>query len=135
MALHRSRYEQRATDDCVSLWLHGHTCVSTVSKLSGRNLATTIEAVIFGVPGVAISADEAHTLEAYQTAAQAALQIARLIMERGLPRGILLNVNASAGPAKGWRVTRQGKRVYRDALVVRHAVLLDRRRGAYRRSD
>jgi 5'-nucleotidase len=46
--------------------------------------------------------------------------VAEHIAARGLAPGLLLNVNVPAGPARGWRVTRQGRRVYRDALVERH---------------
>ena len=44
------------------------------------------------------------------------------MLERGLPKGVLLNVNIPYLPAeqiKGFQITRQGKRVYRDALDAR----------------
>jgi 5'-nucleotidase len=63
--------------------------------------------------------DDAQAPADYEAAAQAAARVAQRVAERGLPRGVLLNVNAPRGPAHGWRVTRQGRRVYRDELVER----------------
>jgi 5'-nucleotidase len=72
------------------------------------------------VAGAAVSVDGARAAADYDVAAQAAARVASQIAKRGLPRGLLLNVNVPAGPVQGWRVTRQGQRVYRDMLVERH---------------
>lgn len=83
-------------------------------------VTAALEAVIAGVPGVAVSVDGARALADYAAAAQAAQSVVRLVAERGLPAGLALNVNVPAGPApRGWQVTRQGRRIYRDALVER----------------
>jgi 5'-nucleotidase len=45
-----------------------------------------------------------------------------LTIERGLPRGVLLNLNVpflSLGAMRGVYITRLGLRIYRDALVRR----------------
>lgn len=104
--------------DLVVSGINPHANIGQDLTYSGT-VTAAMEAVISGVPGVAVSVDEAHSLADYGTAAQAAARVARTIGERGLPAGLLLNVNAPVGPAQGWRVTRQGQRVYRDALVVR----------------
>jgi 5'-nucleotidase len=78
-----------------------------------------MEAVIAGVPGVAISVDGARKVADYAVAVEAVQAVVRRIAEHGLPRGVVLNVNAPLKPAVGWRVTRQGRRVYRDVLVTR----------------
>jgi len=82
-------------------------------------VTAAMEAVIAGIPGVAISANGAHKLADYAVASEAVQVVVRRIAEHGLPRGVLLNVNAPINPALGWRVTRQGRRVYRDVLVTR----------------
>ncbi len=86
---------------------------------SSGTVTAAMEAVIAGVPGVAISVDGAHALADFAAAAQAAAAVTQRIAAQGLPAGLLLNVNVPAGPVQGWRVTRQGRRRYRDALVER----------------
>ena len=90
-------------------------------------VTAALEAVIAGVPGVAVSVDGAHAPSDYAAAGLAARQLAERFAERGLPAGLALNVNVPAGVPRGWRVTRQGRRIYRDALGERH----DPRRKPY----
>ena len=90
-----------------------------MSKSSGRNLKTTIEAVIAGVPGIAVST-EAESPADFESAAGAAARIIATAARRGWPAHTLLNINVPPPPIKDVRVTRQGWRVYRDELVERH---------------
>ena len=41
------------------------------------------------------------------------------MIQHGLPRDVLLNVNVPVGPIKGVQITRMGQRVYNDELVAR----------------
>lgn len=82
-------------------------------------VTAAMEAVIAGVPGIAISANGARKLADYAPAVEAVQTVVKQVAEHGLPAGVLLNVNAPIAPAAGWRVTRQGRRVYRDVLVTR----------------
>jgi 5'-nucleotidase len=55
----------------------------------------------------------------YQPAANAAHEIAKAVACYGMPSGVLLNVNVPYLPQediKGFHITRQGLRVYRDRL-------------------
>lgn len=127
-----------APSDCVALGLLG--LLSDVDMVvSGINpnanlghdvtysgtVTAAMEAVIWGLPGVAVSLDsgENHLKSlSYDAAALVAQRIVRAVIERGLPEGVLLNINAPYLPAdqiKGIRVTRQGLRVYRDKLDKR----------------
>jgi 5'-nucleotidase len=88
-------------------------------------VTAAMEAVISGIPGIAVSLDSPpeHTgpLD-YGPAARAALRVARRAVEKGLPTGALLNVNVpylQDAELKGYAITRQGLRVYRDALDAR----------------
>lgn len=84
-------------------------------------VTAAMEACIFGIPGLAISTEHRPEI-GYDPAAAIAAGIAAWILDHGLPPGILLNVNVPALPAaaiRGSRLTRQGQRVYRDALVTR----------------
>jgi 5'-nucleotidase len=84
-------------------------------------VSAAMEAVINGCPAFAIS-QEYYEHPDFTLAAQAAATVARNILEHGLSRGELINVNvpaATAGECNGYEVTRLGKRVYQDQLVER----------------
>jgi 5'-nucleotidase len=58
----------------------------------------------------------------FTLAAEAAVTVARNILEHGLSPGELINVNVPAvqpGESQGFEVTRLGKRVYQDQLIQR----------------
>ena len=88
-------------------------------------VTAAMEAVIGGVPGIAFSLnspeDKRLPLD-YSTAAAVARRVAGKILAEGLPEGVLLNVNVpylKLEEIKGFMITRQGLRVYRDALDAR----------------
>ncbi len=124
--------------DCVALALLGLLKQRPAVVVSGINfganmgqdltysgtVAAAMEGVIFDVPSIAVSLDIHGTprQEAFQAAGRVAAQIARQVIQRGLPPGVLLNVNVPYRPDgdfQGLEVTRMGTRVYRDALVER----------------
>lgn len=80
-------------------------------------VTAAMEGVIGGIPSMAVST-QARKLDEYATAAAWACRVAELCLKRGLPQGILLNLNVPVN-AQGLKVTRQGRRIYRDAIVVR----------------
>jgi 5'-nucleotidase len=88
-------------------------------------VTAAMEAVIAGVPGLAISLDTPEDWSGgidYSTSAQVAEKITRKVMTRPLPTGVLLNVNVpyrSIDRLAGIMMTRQGLRIYRDQLVRR----------------
>ena len=88
-------------------------------------VTSAMEAALSGLPGVALSLDTpgSHTGAIdYEPAARIAYRIVQVVIERGLPKGILLNVNIpylAEQDIQGLRVTRQGLRVYRDHLERR----------------
>jgi len=87
-------------------------------------VAAAMEAVIFGVPAIAVSLDTYEPPEpaALEAAASFATRLAAAILEHGLPPGHLLNVNMPNRPASeiaGVETTRLGRRVYQDVLVER----------------
>jgi 5'-nucleotidase len=128
-----------APSDCVALAVLGLVEGKIDLVVSGINpnanvghdvtysgtVTAAMEAAIAGVPGMAVSLDapENHSgpLD-YRPAAHAARCIAQAVLQHGLPPGVLLNVNVpglETGSLKGVAITRQGLRVYRDALVRR----------------
>lgn len=104
--------------DLVVSGINPHANIAQDVTYSGT-VTAALEATLFGVPGVAVSADEAHQPEDYAVAAQAAAQLVGQIAQKGMPSNLVLSLNGPTTPAKGWRLTRQGRRVYRDELVVR----------------
>lgn len=136
-------YPALATDgapsDCVALALLGltdpvdlvvtginpHANIGDDVTYSGT-VTSAMEAVIGGVPGLAFSLETDRTIQEhdYSSAGEIARRIAaRVIKNGGLPQGILLSTNIPYVPLdelKGFRITRQGKRIYQDELIVRN---------------
>ena len=125
-----------APSDCVALPLLGLSekvdlVVSGINPYSNighdvtysGTVTAAMEAVIAGVPGIAFSLasqDKPAGVPAdYSHAAEIARQVAQNMIENGLAQGVVLNVNIpylSVENMKGVTITRQGLRVYRDAL-------------------
>lgn len=83
-------------------------------------VAASLEAVLLGIPAIAMSAsptaqDEYH----YEAAADFAAYMAQQVMKHGLAAGTLLNVNVPSETSVGERrcvLTRMGKRIYSDVI-------------------
>lgn len=82
-------------------------------------VAVALEGAIFHLPAIAFSLDNRGSKADYEHCIAPATAIARQVMEDGLPPLTILNVNFPNEPAKGWKLTRQGIREYRDKLVER----------------
>ena len=88
-------------------------------------VTAAMEAVIAGVPGIAVSLEtlDGHLGEIdYGPAARAASKIVRQVIENGLSHEILLNVNVPVladDKIRGTVLTRQGLRVYHSRLDER----------------
>lgn len=128
-----------APSDCVALAALGLVAEQFDLVVSGINprenigqditysgtVTAAMEAIITaGVPGIAISleAPPENGLLDFGPAARVARRIVAKVMEHGLPAGVLLNINVPHLPESQWKgilVTRQGLRVYRDALEKR----------------
>jgi len=128
-----------APSDCVALPILGLLPDRVDFVVSGINpnanlgsdvtysgtVTAAMEAVISSIPGLAVSLDapENHSgpLD-YSPAAQVAAKMVNAVHANGLPQGVLLNVNVPYLPydeIKGYKVTRQGLRIYRDELIQR----------------
>ena len=128
-----------APSDCVALAVLGILEDKVDLVVSGINpnanlghdvtysgtVTAAMEAVIWDLPGIAVSLDSPgnHLADLdYQPAARVAGHVVRKVLEKSLPAGILLNVNVPYRPydqLKEFRITRQGLRVYRDQLDSR----------------
>ena len=84
-------------------------------------VTAAMEGVIAGVPAIAVSLNS-RTYDDFGVAGLFAARLARQVLDRGLPKDTLLNVNVPPLPADqiaGVRVTRMGLRIYRDELIRR----------------
>ncbi len=127
-----------APSDCVALALLGVVREKIDLVVSGINpnanighdvtysgtVTAAMEAVISDVPGIAVSLDSkpGHGELDYGPAARIAARVASQVITNLLPEGVLLNVNVPCLPEeqiKGVQITRQGLRVYHDALDAR----------------
>jgi 5'-nucleotidase len=126
-----------APSDCVALPLLGYVdkvdlVVSGINPFSNighdvtysGTVTAAMEAVIAGVPGIAFSLASqdkpANVPTDYGPAGEIAKRVVQKVLEGGgLPEGVVLNVNIpylSVEATKGFIITRQGLRVYRDVL-------------------
>lgn len=126
-----------APSDCVALPLLGFIdkvdlVVSGINPFSNighdvtysGTVTAAMEAVIAGVPGIAFSLASqdkpANTPTDYGPAGEIAKRVLQKVLDGGgLPEGVVLNVNIpylNVEDTKGFAITRQGLRVYRDAL-------------------
>ncbi|MCJ7678639.1 MAG: 5'/3'-nucleotidase SurE [Anaerolineales bacterium] len=110
--------------DLVVSGINPHANVGHDVTYSGT-VTAAMEAMIAGLPALAVSLDSEHepsSVDDYRCAANVARTLAERVRDLGLPSGVLLNVNVPARPQqelRGMTLTRQGLRVYRDALVRR----------------
>ena len=119
--------------DCVLIAFHGQLGEKPDLVVSGINhgpnmgedvfysgtVAAAIEGVLQGVPGLAASLVTRASTD-FQEPADIVGRLLRQVLERGLTRRLLLNVNIPFLPAeaiRGVRITRLGTRVYEDTLV------------------
>lgn len=125
-----------APSDCVALALLGIIEEKIDLVVSGINpnanighdvtysgtVTAAMEAAIVGLPAIAVSLDSPENNKSkldYKTSAVVARHVAKRVMTEGLSKGVVVNVNVpylKESELKGYMVTRQGLRLYRDEL-------------------
>jgi 5'-nucleotidase len=128
-----------APSDCVALPILGLIEEKIDLVVSGINpnanlghdvtysgtVTAAMEAVIAGIQGIAVSLDSPEGFKDildYSCSASVARRVAGKVIADGLPEGVVMNVNVpylKENELKGFMITRQGLRVYRDALDKR----------------
>jgi len=83
--------------------------------LYSGTVAAAIEGAMLGMPAVAVSYLEAGKNR--DVALRFLRSLVPLLLDGLLPKKTLLNVNIPAGEVKGIRVTRLGRRIYRDMAI------------------
>jgi 5'-nucleotidase len=122
--------------DCVKLAMHTLLTAPPRLVVSGINLgpnsgthilysgtvSAAREGTIFDIPSLAVSLRSYDRKSDFGPAAAYTRRFADLILQRGLPAGVMLNINVPALPAaqiKGVRITRMARYRYHDRYDVR----------------
>jgi 5'-nucleotidase len=90
-------------------------------------VAGALEGALLGIPSIAISTPRVRDECDFAPAAKAAALVTQSVLERGMPKFTLLNINMPIGPGKGFRVTVQARRNHVTVVSER----LDPRERAY----
>jgi len=79
-------------------------------------VSAAVEGTMYGIPSLAVSLAGEVPYD-FKRAAEVAAQLAGMILKQGLPKDTLLNANVPAIAAiKGMKVTRQGRRLWDNAI-------------------
>lgn len=100
---------------------HGRN--TAVSLIYSGTVSAATEGTVLGIPSVAFSLDNFSMNADFSYAAKVAAWLALIVAERGLPRGVLLNVNIPAIPeseVKGLRIVPQADSYWDDNYDIRH---------------
>lgn len=128
-----------APSDCVALALLGLIPEPIDLVVSGINpyanlghdltysgtVTAAMEAAIWGKRAVAFSLDGPEIppdITGFAPAVRVARRVVEIFLQNELSRGVLLNVNIpylDENDPKGYRITRQGLRIYQDKLIPR----------------
>ena len=84
-------------------------------------VAGAYEGMLMGLPSIAVSC-ASHDPQYVETAAHFAKEVVRYVLETGLPRDTVLNVNVPDVPVnevQGVEFTRMGRRTYEDEIIKR----------------
>jgi 5'-nucleotidase len=73
-------------------------------------VAGALEGALLGIPSVAISTQRIGDRCEFGPSAKAAAAVAEAVLQRGMPKWTLLNINTPMGPNKGFRITVQARR-------------------------
>ena len=78
-----------------------------------------LEGALLGIPSLAISTQNKGNQFEFWPAAKAAATMAESVLDRGMPKFTLLNINVPFGPNKGFRATVHAKRNHVTVVSAR----------------
>jgi 5'-nucleotidase len=90
-------------------------------------VAGALEGALLSIPSIAVSAERIGDNAEFGPSARAAAIVAEAVLDRGMPKFTLLNINVPAGRNKGFRVTVQARRNHVTSVSER----VDPRHRAY----
>jgi 5'-nucleotidase len=86
------------------------------SVVYSGTVAAAMEAVLHGVPSIAVSL-ATRKYQDFSSAATFTAQLAAKVLEEGLPAGVMLNVNVPRGEVCGVRLTRQSQKISQNLVL------------------
>ncbi|MDI6779461.1 MAG: 5'/3'-nucleotidase SurE [Bacteroidota bacterium] len=98
-----------------------HGANTAISIIYSGTVSAATEGTILGIPSIAVSLTT-YGKPDFRYAAKVARKIANIVLKKGLPKGVLLNVNVPAvseKEIKGIKVTRQSKATWDDWFEAR----------------
>ncbi len=98
-----------------------HGSNTAVNIIYSGTVSAATEGTILGIPSIAVSLTTYAEAD-FSYAARFAARLARLVAQRGLPQGTLINVNVPAvaeEQIRGIRITRQGRSSWEDTFDAR----------------
>jgi 5'-nucleotidase len=98
-----------------------HGSNTAISVMYSGTVSAATEGTILGIPSFAISLTTYREAD-FTYAAAFAQRFTQFILQKGLPKGTLLNINVpaiSADEIKGIAITKQGKSVWNDEFEAR----------------
>ncbi len=127
--------------DCVNIAITHILCDKPDLIVSGINkgwnlgddvtysgtVSGALEGALLGIASIAVSAQRVKDEADFEPAARVAALVTAAVLERGMPKFTLLNVNTPWGANKGFRVTVQAKRNHITTVSER----MDPRHRAY----
>lgn len=87
--------------------------------LFSGTVSASIQAVLFGVPSIAISAISKDGEFYLEESAKIAVSLSDWVLKNGLPDGIVLSVNVPPPPILGVKITSLGKKRYSPDIIER----------------
>ncbi len=96
---------KRKPDLIVSGINHGSN--AGISVIYSGTMGAAIEGCVFDVPSVGVSLCDLSADADFTNAAKIARELAEKVLQKGLPKGVCLNVNVPKGKVKGIKVTSQ----------------------------
>ncbi len=110
----------RTPDLLVSGINHGQN--TAVNVLYSGTVSAATEGMLVGIPSIAVSVTSHNINEDISVAAEYIKKIAAHVLEHGLPKGTLLNVNVPSIPGnqiKGLKVVPLSKTIWKDSYELR----------------
>ncbi len=87
--------------------------------LFSGTVSAAIQAALFGIPSLAISAISKDGKFYLEDSAKVALSLSKWVLKNGLPDGIVLSVNVPPPPVLGLKLTSLGKKRYSPDIIER----------------
>lgn len=96
-----------------------HGSNAGINILYSGTVSAATEGTILGYPSIAVSCTD-YSLDADLSGCQEATRrVVKLVLEKGLPKGVTINVNAPAGPFKGMSWARMADSRYVEEYEAR----------------